>query len=127
MWRTFSPGGPTIGKSVRWNPETISWTSNLAVRYNADMKMIILYLAVINVAAFSLMGVDKYRARKHLWRIPEHTLFAAALLGGSLGAIAGMYLWHHKTRHWYFVLGMPFILIVQIAGAVWIGGWFHVV
>lgn len=92
--------------------------------YNADMKILILYLILINLAAWGLMGTDKYRARKHAWRIPERTLFAVALLGGSLGAILGMYLWHHKTKHWYFVIGMPLILVAQILVCVWIGGWF---
>lgn len=92
--------------------------------YNADMKILILYLILINLAAWGLMGADKYRARKHAWRIPERTLFAVALLGGSLGAILGMYLWHHKTKHWYFVIGMPLILVAQILVYVWIGGWF---
>ncbi len=84
------------------------------------MEMLYLYLAVINLAAFGLMAADKRRAQKHRWRIPEHTLFAAALLGGSLGAIAGMYLCRHKTRHWYFVLGMPLILVCQLAAAWWL-------
>ena len=92
--------------------------------YNADMKILILYLILINLAAWGLMGADKYRARKHAWRIPERTLFAVALLGGSLGAILGMYLWHHKTKHWYFVIGMPLILVAQILVCVRIGGWF---
>ena len=92
--------------------------------YNADMKILILYLILINLAAWGLMGADKYRARKHAWRIPERTLFAVALLGGSLGAILGMYLWHHKTKHWYFVIGIPLILVAQILVCVWIGGWF---
>ncbi|WP_346668908.1 DUF1294 domain-containing protein [uncultured Subdoligranulum sp.] len=88
------------------------------------MKILILYLILINLAAWGLMRADKYRARKHAWRIPERTLFAVALLGGSLGAILGMYLWHHKTKHWYFVIGMPLILVAQILVCVWIGGWF---
>ena len=66
------------------------------------------------------MAMDKSRARKHQWRIPEKTLFLSAILGGSIGAIAGMYTFHHKTKHWYFVIGMPAILIVQIALIVWI-------
>ena len=66
------------------------------------------------------MAMDKSRARKHQWRIPEKTLFLSAILGGSIGAIAGMYTFHHKTRHWYFVIGMPAILILQVVLAVWI-------
>ena len=86
------------------------------------MEIVLLYLTVVNLAAFCLMGNDKRRARKHQWRIPEHTLFAVALAGGSLGAIFGMYFWRHKTRHWYFVVGMPLILAGQLAIAVWWGG-----
>ena len=98
-----------------------------SVRYNAAMKVLYLYLAVINLIAFGFMAADKRRAQKHRWRIPEHTLFAAALLGGILGALLGMYLCHHKTKHWYFVVGMPLILAVQIALVFWLGGGSHVV
>ena len=73
-----------------------------------------LYLVCINLAAFALMGVDKRRARRRQWRVPEKLLFLAALLGGSAGAWAGMYVFRHKTRHWYFVVGMPVILLVQL-------------
>ena len=76
--------------------------------------IVIIYLVLINLAAFVLMGLDKRKARKNLWRIPEKTLFLSAILGGSAGAIAGMYVFHHKTRHWYFVIGMPLILVIQI-------------
>lgn len=75
---------------------------------------VIIYLILINLIAFALMGVDKSRARRHKWRIPEKTLFLSALLGGSPGAIAGMQVFRHKTRHWYFVVGMPCILIAEI-------------
>lgn len=88
------------------------------------MKILILYFVLINLVAWGLMGVDKHRAQKHEWRIPERTLFVVALLGGSLGAVLGMYLWRHKTKHWYFVIGMPLILAVQIVAGIWIGGWF---
>ena len=72
------------------------------------------YLICINLAAFALMGLDKRRARHRQWRIPEKLLFLAALLGGSVGAWAGMYVFRHKTRHWYFVVGMPVILLAQL-------------
>lgn len=61
------------------------------------------------------MGIDKHKAKKHAFRIPEATLFTVALIGGSIGSIVGMYFFRHKTRHWYFVYGMPAILILQIA------------
>ena len=61
------------------------------------------------------MGIDKYKARKRAFRIPEATLFIIAVIGGSIGSIIGMYAFRHKTRHRSFVYGMPFILFVQIA------------
>ncbi len=78
------------------------------------ITLIFIYLAVINFICFVMMGLDKHKARKRSWRIPESTLFVLALIGGSIGSIAGMHLFHHKTRHWYFLYGMPAILIIQI-------------
>ncbi|MDE7434660.1 MAG: DUF1294 domain-containing protein [Lachnospiraceae bacterium] len=75
-------------------------------------------LIVMNIAGLSVMGIDKRRAVRHMWRIPEKTIFLISLLGGSLGTWAGMYLFRHKTRHWYFVVGIPFILLFQIAAMV---------
>ena len=82
--------------------------------------IVIIYLVLINLAAFVLMELDKRKAKKNLWRIPEKTLFLSAILGGSAGAIAGMYVFHHKTRHWYFVIGMPLILVIQIGLGIWL-------
>lgn len=79
-----------------------------------------IWLGGVNLAALILFGVDKRRARLGVWRIPERTLFLAAILGGSPGAIAGMFLFHHKTRHWYFKWGLPAILIAQLALATWL-------
>ena len=79
---------------------------------------ILAYLFIINLLGFSLMGIDKSRAKKRLWRIPESTLFIVAIIGGSIGSIIGMKKFHHKTKHWYFVYGMPAILIIQIAAIV---------
>ncbi len=73
------------------------------------------YFVITNIAGFLLMGIDKWKARRGAFRIPESTLFIIALIGGSIGTIAGMYLFRHKTRHWYFVYGMPAILLLQIA------------
>lgn len=78
------------------------------------------YLVLINLAAFLLMGIDKFRARRELWRIPEKVLFGSALLGGSIGAIAGMFFFRHKTRHLSFRLGLPVILLLQIVLYVWL-------
>lgn len=75
---------------------------------------IIGYLIVMNLVGFIIMGIDKNKAKKHAWRIPEKTFFLASLLGGSIGTWAGMYTFHHKTKHWYFVVGMPAILVVQV-------------
>lgn len=84
------------------------------------IKLALLYLIVMNAIAFGLMGIDKRRAVKHKWRISEASLFLSALLGGSIGAIAGMQWFRHKTKHWYFVVGMPLILICQVGICWWI-------
>ena len=78
------------------------------------IALLLAYIVVINVIGFALMGIDKAKARKRAWRIPEATLFMIALVGGSLGTTVGMRVFRHKTLHWYFVFGMPAILIVQI-------------
>ena len=79
----------------------------------------VVYLLIVNLIALFLMWRDKRLAKKeNARRIPEKTLFLSALLGGSVGAIAGMQLFRHKTKHWYFVVGMPVILLAQIALAV---------
>ena len=72
------------------------------------------YLVLVNAAALALMLTDKKKARRGAWRIPEATLLGIAVLGGSIGAIIGMYLFRHKTRHLKFSLGLPLILAVQI-------------
>ena len=79
--------------------------------------LILLYLIIVNLAGFALMWADKRKAIRNAWRIPEARLFLFALIGGSLGCILGMYTFRHKTRHWYFVWGMPAILILQLAAA----------
>lgn len=84
------------------------------------MKYILIYLLLINAVAFFLMLADKRKAKKNLWRIPESTLMMSAALGGSIGALAGMYTFRHKTKHLKFTLGVPAILIAQIALAVWL-------
>lgn len=78
------------------------------------VKGIVCYLAVMNLAAFLSMGSDKKRAVKGRWRIPERTLFLLAFAGGSIGALAGMYWFRHKTKHRKFVVGMPAILILHL-------------
>lgn len=83
------------------------------------MAMLI-YLAIINVVAFILYGVDKRRAERDEWRISEATLMTVAVIGGSLGAWLGMYVFHHKTRHKKFYIGIPLILLAQIVLAVFL-------
>lgn len=78
------------------------------------MKIGLVYLLLANLVGFVLMGVDKHKAKKKQWRIPEKTLFLSAILGGSIGALYGMHLFHHKTKHKSFVFGMPAILVVQM-------------
>ena len=78
-------------------------------------ELLYIYLLIINAIAFCLMLIDKYKARKNLWRIPEATLISTALLGGSIGALIGMYTVRHKTRHAKFSIGIPLILLAQIA------------
>ena len=77
-------------------------------------NLILIYLILVNITGFAMMGIDKRRAKRGAWRIPEKTLFLVSALGGSIGTWVGMYFFHHKTKHWYFVVGMPLILIVQI-------------
>ena len=79
------------------------------------ITFLIIYFVIINIFGFAIMGIDKRKAIKRTFRIPEATLFIVALIGGSIGSILGMQVFRHKTRHWYFVLGMPAILIIQIA------------
>ena len=89
--------------------------------YNAgmDKKTIILValaiIAIMNIAAFVLMGHDKRRARQGKWRVPEKTLFLVTACFGGLGGVLGMKVFHHKTQHWYFRVFLPGLLIVQIA------------
>ena len=84
------------------------------------MKLLLVYLLIINAAAVVLMLADKWKAKKNRWRIPEATLMGVAALGGSIGALVGMYLVRHKTQHPKFTLGIPAILAVQVALATWI-------
>lgn len=80
--------------------------------------MFLIYLIIINLIGFTSMGIDKYKAAHHKWRISEKTLFIIALAGGSLGSIAGMQIFRHKTKHPSFYIGMPIILIAQLIIAI---------
>ncbi|MDD3137963.1 MAG: DUF1294 domain-containing protein [Lachnospiraceae bacterium] len=77
------------------------------------MKYIVIYLIVVNSIAFLIFGVDKNRAKRGSWRIPESTLISIAVIGGSLGAYLGMKAFHHKTKHMKFAVGVPAIFFVH--------------
>ena len=78
------------------------------------LKNVIVYLLFINIIAFLAMGVDKWKAKRNAWRIPEATLMSLVLLGGGIGGIAGMYVFHHKTKKPRFYIGFPVILIIEV-------------
>lgn len=86
-------------------------------------KNIMIYLLVINLIGFVAMGIDKYKAKKMQWRIPEKTLFLITLFGGGIGTIAGMYIFRHKTKKKYFTIGFPTIVVLEIASGLylWLG------
>ena len=84
------------------------------------MEETICYLLAVNITTFLVYGIDKYKAKKERWRISEATLLLMAVIGGSIGAWAGMRLWHHKTMHKKFKYGIPLIIIMQIALAVYL-------
>ena len=84
------------------------------------MEEIICYLLAVNIVTFLLYGIDKYKAKKGKWRISESKLLTMAAIGGSIGAWAGMRLWHHKTMHKKFKYGIPVIIILQVALAVYL-------
>lgn len=78
------------------------------------MEIIGIYLGILNLVGFGIMGIDKRKAIRGTWRISEASLFLTALVGGALGCTLGMHFFHHKTRHWYFRFGMPAIFIIQV-------------
>ena len=84
------------------------------------MQVLILYIVIINAVSFILMLADKYKAKKNRWRIPEATLMGFAAAGGSIGALAGMYLVRHKTKHLKFTVGIPVLLFIHIVFIMWL-------
>ena len=84
------------------------------------MNIILGYFLAVNITSFLLYGIDKFKARKNLWRISEATLLTMAAIGGSIGAWVGMRIWHHKTMHKKFKYGIPVIIILQIALVVYL-------
>ena len=87
------------------------------------LKAVIIYLVIINIATFFTFGIDKWKAKRAKWRIREAALLTLAVLGGSIGAWLGMKVWRHKTKHKKFKYGIPIILILQIAIALFL--FFH--
>lgn len=85
-----------------------------------EFEPIVLWLVAVNGLGFLLMGLDKWKARRGAWRIPEKTLFAVAGLGGTPGVMAGMQTFRHKTRHRKFKYGLPVLLTLQLAAAAWL-------
>ena len=83
-------------------------------------QIILIYLVAMNVVTFFMYGIDKWKAKRSKWRIPETTLSGMAVIGGSIGAWLGMRVWHHKTMHKKFQLGIPLIIVAQIALVIWI-------
>ena len=77
------------------------------------MRILLIIIAVMSLAAFAAFGLDKYKAKARKWRIPERTLFLLALMGGGIGAFLGMKVFHHKTMHKQFVIGIPVIMLIQ--------------
>lgn len=87
----------------------------------SPLPLLAAYLVAVNLWAFALMGVDKSRAKKKgARRIRERTLFLSALFGGGVGAFLGMWGFRHKTKHWYFVIGIPLIALAEAAAGIWI-------
>ena len=84
------------------------------------MKVFLIYLLIINVITFFTYGIDKWKAKRSKWRIPESTLLMMAVMGGSIGAWLGMKVWQHKTMHKKFKYGVPVILLVQVTIGVYI-------
>lgn len=76
--------------------------------------LMLVYLVIINIAGIIVCGIDKKKAKRHQWRIPERNIFMIAILGGSVGVLLGMYGFRHKTKHRQFTIGIPFILLCQI-------------
>lgn len=83
-------------------------------------KLLLTYLLIANIVAFILMGIDKRKAIKDAYRIPEKTLFLAVIAGGGIGGVLGMKAFHHKTKHWYFKYGFPTICILEYAALIWL-------
>lgn len=78
------------------------------------LESILIIIVIINIVTFIIYGIDKYKAKKGKWRIPENSLIGLAIIGGSIGAYLGMRVWHHKTMHLKFKYGIPLIIVIQL-------------
>lgn len=87
---------------------------------NSERTLLIIYLVLINLMSFIMFGIDKYKAKKRKWRIPEMSLLMSAVLGGGLGGFIGMKLFRHKTKHMKFTVLVPLFLVLWIALTVWL-------
>ena len=87
----------------------------MSIIEHIGLTKILLYLLAVNLIAFLAMGLDKRKAKKEAWRIPEQTLMSLVLIGGGIGGIAGMYVFKHKTKKPRFFIGFPVILVTEIA------------
>ena len=88
--------------------------NTISIQEIFTVQNIVIYFIVINLFGFFIMWLDKRKAKKGAWRIPEKTLFIVTALGGGIGTIAGMYTFRHKTQKIQFVIGFPFITILEI-------------
>ncbi len=93
--------------------------SNLFFKNIFSLQNIVIYLIIINIVGFLIMLIDKRKAQKGKWRIQEKTIFIITALGAGIGTIAGMYVFHHKTKKLRFTIGLPFITILEIIGIVY--------
>ena len=83
-------------------------------------RLLPLWLALMSLVLFVVMGADKCRAKAGSWRVPEKTLFLLALLGGAIGGVLGMRAFRHKTKHWTFAWGFPILALLQLALCFWL-------
>ena len=95
------------------------YQTNVDLKNIFTMQNFVIYLIIINIIGFFIMFIDKRKAENGSWRIPEKTLFIITALGGGIGTITGMYTFRHKTKKPEFTIGLPFITILEIIGAVY--------
>lgn len=82
--------------------------------FDGLLYVVLGFVVLMNIVGFIVMGMDKHKAKKRLWRIPEKMFFWVAALGGAIGVYTGMLFFRHKTKHWYFMIGIPAILLSEV-------------